>query len=161
MINYSGAILVHKRHVRDLIRSSDQELTIRLPVARTSSEVNPLFGDMTREANDTGSTIGPFACVWYDALSARSMGASGTGFERTVETLAGQYRNATAFAEIWLDDVLQDTEEPAGRTWFDEAKHIVHLNNKYDFLGEVRLGLATAAPYIMMVVLKGGAGYHE
>jgi hypothetical protein len=89
------------------------------------------------------------------------MGASGTGFERTVEALAGQYRNATTFAEVWLEDVLQDTEDPAGRTWFDEAKHIVYLGKKYDFLGEVRLGLATAAPYILMIVMKGGAGYHE
>jgi hypothetical protein len=160
MINIDGAVNVHKKHVKDLIKGSAQEVTIRLPVDRVSSGVNPYFGDSSRETDDTGDTKGPYKCLWHHALSARSVG-SPTGFETTVEVLAGQYRDATAFAEIWLEDVLTDEDDVMSPTWLDKAKDILYLDQKYDLLGESRLGLATAPPYILLVALKGSAGYNE
>lgn len=160
MINVKGAVEVHKNHCFDLIRSSEQELTLILPISRTASNVNPLFGDFSRESDYTGTEKGPYKCIWHDALSARSVGP-GTGYEPTRELVMGQYRNATAFAELWLEDVLQDISEPSGKTWFDEAKTVLYSGKYFQSLGEVRVGLATAAPYILLVVLKGGGNDEE
>jgi len=158
-MNVKGAVKAHRTHSKKLIRGSEQELTLLLPVARVSSNVNPLFGDPTRETDDSGSTIGPLKCLWYDALSAKSQSATGSGFEQSIQNLAGQYRDATAFAELWLEDVLTDPDDANSKTWFDEAKEIIYLGKKFQVLAEIRLGLATTAPYILMIVLKGGAGY--
>lgn len=160
MIKTTGAVALHKRHCKDLIRNSEQEAYVRLPVDRVSSAVNPLFGDLTRENDVSGETVGPFKCIWYDAFSAKSLNQT-TGLEAERNLLMGQYKTATAFAEFWLDDVLIDQGEPLGKTWFSKAKHIVFLNQLYEPLGEARLGLATVAPYILMIVLKGGTGYDE
>jgi hypothetical protein len=161
MINTAGAVTAHKKHVKGLIRGSTQEILVRLPAPVVSSGVNPLFGDFTREDADTGTERGPYKCLWYDALSARSMSSTGAGFETTVDRLAGQYREATAFAEMWLEDVLVDPLDISGHTWFDRAQTIVFDNMKYDYLGNVKIGLSTSAPYILLVVLKGGLGYAD
>jgi hypothetical protein len=158
-MNLAGAVASHKKLIYNLMNQSEQELTIRLPVARVSSGVNPLFGDSTRETDKTGTELGPIKCIWYDALSARSTGI--TGYSMLNELVTGQYKSATAFAEVWLDDVLIDPANPKGKTWIDKAKHIIYLDNIYEPIGEIRLGLATAAPYILMIVLKGAAGYDE
>ena len=161
MIKTSGALRLHKKHTKDLIRNSDQEVLIRLPVDRVSASVNPLYGDFDRETDSTGTEYGPFPCLWYDALSARSMSSTGTGFEQTIDRMAGQYRDATAFAELWLEDVLVDPKDVSGDTWLDRAKELVNDNKRFQLLGNVRLGIATTNPYILMVVLKGGVGYAE
>lgn len=155
----AGAVASHKKQTYNLISQSEQELIIRLPVTRVSSGVNPLFGDTTRETNSTGTEIGPIKCIWYDALSSRSTGV--TGYNFLSELSQGQYKGASAFAEVWLDDVLLDPAFPKGKTWIDKAKNIIYLDNLYEPIGEIRLGLATAAPYILMIVLKGAAGYDE
>jgi hypothetical protein len=159
MIKTSGALRLHKKHTKDLIRNSTQELIVRLPVELVSSNVNVLYGDFERETDSTGTEYGPFPCLWYDALSARSLSSTGTGFEPTVQSLVGQYRDATAFAELWLEDVLVDPKDISGDTWLDRAKEIVNENKRFQLLGNVRLGIATTTPYILMVVLKGGVGY--
>lgn len=157
----TGAVQQHKNQTHNLFKASEQELLIRLPVPRVSAGVNPLFGDFTRETDTTGEEIGPIKCIWYDALSGRNTGQSGTGFEIAREAMAGRYRHATAFAEVWLDDVLVDLSKPRGETWVDYAKDIVYLDNIYEPIGEVRLGLATATPYILMIVLRGSAGLED
>ncbi len=160
-ISVKGIVGIHKRHTKDLIKQSEQKITLRFPVTRTSSSVNPLFGDFTRETDTTGITRGPFNCLWYDALSSKSMSSTGAGFEQTVERLSGQYRGATSFAELWLEDVLVDPTDVSGKTWFDSAQTVLYSGQKFKVLGEVRLSLSTSAPYILMVVLKGGQGYSE
>ena len=161
MIQTSGALSLHRKHTRDLIRHSGQEVLVRLPVDRVAVGVNPLYGDFDRETDSTGDTVGPFKCLWYDALSSRSMSSTGTGFEQAVSALAGDYRDATAFAEFWIDDVLVDPTDISGHTWLDRAKELVNDNKRFQLLGNVRLGLATTTPYILMVVLRGGVGYAE
>ena len=89
------------------------------------------------------------------------MSSTGTGFEQTVDRLAGQYRDATAFAELWLEDVLVDPKDISGDTWLDRAKELINDDKRFQLLGNVRLGIATTNPYILMVVLKGGVGYAE
>jgi hypothetical protein len=160
VLNVKGAVKIHKKHTFDLIRGSEQEITVRLPVAKTSSGVNPLFGDFARETDYTGDEEGPFKCIWHDALSARAVGP-GTGLEPTRQLVVGQYKNATAYAELWLDDVLVDPSLKTGKTWFDISKVVVYEDKFFTVLGEIRTGLATAAPYICIIVLKGGSGYDE
>lgn len=155
-LDVGGAVAAHKKFSKELIRGSDQELLIRLPEPRITSGVNPLFGSSDREVGKTGDTKGPFKCIWFDALSAR--GTSSTGHEFGVERLMGQFREATAFAEVWLEDVLEDLADNAGATWFDKSQDVIYQGKSYEHIGEVRTGLATSAPYILMVVLKGGLG---
>src|SRR5258706_10219356 len=94
---------MHKKSLRKLISMSEVELTIQLPVPPDSSNVNPLFGNMSRETSQAGESKGPYSCLWYDAYSARTMGRGETsGIERVIESTPGQFRDATAFAEVWL-----------------------------------------------------------
>ncbi len=151
---------MHKRSLHKLISMSEVELIVELPVPRITTGVNPFFGDTTRESNETGERIGPFNCLWYDAYTAKSMGKSeSTGIETIVESAAGQFRDATAFAEVWLQDVLLDQNNPAGQTWFDKALLVLSQGKKYNLLGYVKLGLSVSTPYSAVVGLKGMLGY--
>lgn len=139
---------------------SEVSLIVQLPVPPQTSNVNPLFGDMNREVSQAGETKGPYSCLWYDAYSARSMSRGETGgIERIVESSAGQFRDATAFAEVWLQDILLDQNNPAGQTWFDKALFVICQGKKYKVLGYVKLGLSVSTPYSAVVGLKGGLGY--
>lgn len=156
----SRTVDMHKRSLRKLISMSEVELIVQLPVPPTSSGVNPLFGNMNSENNETGETKGPYSCLWYDAYSARTMGRGETsGIERVIESTPGQFRDATAFAEVWLQDVLLDQNNPAGQTWFDKALFVVCQGKKYKVLGYVKLGLSVSTPYSAVIGLKGGLGY--
>ena len=161
MVNVTGAVNAHKRHVKSLIYSSTEEVIVRLPVDLVDSGVNPLYGDFNRETDATGTERGPFKCLWYDALSAKSMSSTGSGFETVIQGMAGQYESATAFIEIWLDDVLVDISERSGATWLSRAAHIIYDKHRFEYLGDVRIGLSTTSPYILMAALKGGVGYDE
>lgn len=158
----TGTVNMHKRSLHRLINLSDVTLQIRLPVTNVAGTVNPLFGDLSRENNKTGDTVGPFNCLWYDAISAKSMGTGDTiGIEKVIEASPGQFREATAFAELWLQDVLIDQNDPLGPTWFDRALNVISLNRKYKVLGYAKLGLSVSVPYSLMVALKGGLGYDD
>jgi hypothetical protein len=160
MAIFGRTVQMHKNRVRRLISDSERTLTIKLPVPTQSSGVNPLFGNLNRETDVSGEEKGPYNCLWYDAYSARSIGVTNTGgIEKVVESTPGQFRDATAFAEVWLQDVLIDSNNPDGQTWFDKALHVVCQGKKYKVLGYVKLGLAVSAPYSAVVGLKGGLGY--
>ena len=158
-VNLKGLTLAYDQQTSQLIKGSSRELTLRLPVSRIASGVNFLFGDTTRETDDTGTVKGPFKCLWYDALSARSRSPS--GHETVVQRLAGQYQNATAFAELVLKDVLVKTTDIEGDTWFDRSKDILSNGQKYKYVASVRLGLSVGSPVIIMVILEGGRGYAD
>jgi len=85
--------------------------------------------------------------------------STSTGINLTVTAAAGQYSEATAFAEVWLEDVLIDVTQPNGETWFDRAKEVLHDGSAYQVLGVLRTGLATVSPYLALVALKGSTGY--
>lgn len=139
---------------------SEVELTVVLPVPKVSTSVNPLFGDMNRATNVAGEVKGPYSCLWYDAYSARTMGKNdSSGIETVIESTPGQFRDATAFAEVWLQEVLLDQNNPAGQTWFDKALFIECQGKKYNLLGYVKLGLSVSTPYSAVVGLKGMLGY--
>lgn len=160
-MRYNKIVDVHKRQAKLLIRASDLTAVVRLPVAKTTSG-NPLFGDFSRETSTAGVEKGPFQCLWYDALTAKSMGKQDSkGVERIVENSPGQFREATAFAEFWLEDVLVDPSNPGGQTWFDQSQHVVVGGQRYKFLGYAKLGLSVSEPYLLMVGLKGGVGFDE
>jgi hypothetical protein len=158
MPRVGGAVALHKRQVKSLIDQSEHRMTILLPTERLSSNQNPLFGDLGREAAITsGTEIGPIACLWLDALS---VGTGGTfGIETVVTRMAGHYTEATIFAEVWLDDILVDVDVPDGDTWLDQAKMIKKGNYYFQLLGYVRVGLPTVSPYIAVIAMKGGSGY--
>lgn len=152
----NGAIQAHKRSLDSLIHGSELFLTIRLMPPRVTSGVNILYGDATRETSKAGEIKGPFKCLWYDALS---VAIGGRGIETTVDKLAGQYKEADSFAELWLSDVLTDQADPFGVTWFDKAQAVVFNGKRFDYLGNAKLGLSTTAPYVIMIALKGAAGH--
>lgn len=155
------AVNIHKQQIKRLIYSSDVSLIVKLPVP-TSSTGNPLFGDMTREGNEAGVEKGPFYCLWYDALSAKTLAESDSrGMEQIVLQSTGQFKEATSFAELWLDDLLINKADPAGQTWIDKAQYVASQGQKYSVLGYAKLGLSTSSPYILIVALKGGLGYVE
>ena len=160
-MNYNKIVDVHKRQSKNLIRSSNLSAVVRLPVTQTSSG-NPLFGDFSRETSTAGVEKGPFQCLWYDALTAKSMGKQDSkGVEKIVENSPGQFREATAFAEFWLEDVLIDPSDAGGQTWFDKSQNVVVGQQRFKFLGYAKLGLSVEAPYLLMVGLKGSLGYDE
>jgi len=159
-MNLSGAVNLHKKQAKALIRSSEQTVSLRLPVDRVSVSVNPLYGEFDRETDATGAEKGPYRCLWHDALSVRAMSQGmSTGINLVVTEAAGQYSEATAFAEVWLEDVLIDVTKPNGETWFDRAKEALHDESAYQVLGVLRTGLATVSPYLALVALKGSTGY--
>jgi hypothetical protein len=153
----NGIVNVHKRSLESLIHGSELFLTIRLMPPRVTAGVNLLYGDSSRESSKLGETKGPYKCLWYDALSARSF--SDSGIETTIEKLAGQYKEADSFAELWLQDILVTPDDYFGETWFDKAQIVVFNNKRFKYLGAAKLGLAITAPYIVMVALKGSVGY--
>lgn len=152
----NGVVQAHKQNLNSLIHGSELFLTVRLMPPRTSAGVNILYGDPTRETSKAGETKGPFKCLWYDALAIIS---GPRGVEPIVQQLAGQFKEADSFAELWLGDVLVDTSDPFGNTWFDKAQAVVFNGKRFDYLGSAKLGLSTTAPYIIMVALKGAAGH--
>lgn len=157
MPNLNGAVIVHKRSLENLIHGSELFLTIRLMPPRVTTGVNLLYGDSTRESSKSGETKGPYKCLWYDSLSARSF--SDSGIETTIDQLAGQYKEADSFAELWLQDILITPNDYFGETWFDKAQIVVFNGRRFEYLGAAKLGLAITAPYVLMVALKGAAGY--
>jgi len=162
---YGGIVKVHKKALATLIENSGVQVTLRLAAPVVQTGVNPLFGDFTRETAKTGETKGPYSCLWYDALTLnrRSQMAMfrGKGMESTIEQLAGQYREADFFAELVLQDVLIDQNNPNGLTWFDRAQWVINQGNRYKFLGAVKFSLATAQPYAIVCALKGAANYTD
>lgn len=159
MPQVNSLVQLHKQSVKGLIYNSDISLLIRLPAPIVSTGVNVLYGQPQRETLSTGDTKGPFKCLWYDALTAKTKGDNGV--ETTISQLAGQYREADTFAEVWLQDVLVDTTDPYGLTWFDKARWVIIGNKRYKFLGSAKLGLATSAPYFLMIALQGAVGYAD
>ena len=158
-VDFRGLRNAYDVQTKQLINGSNQTLTIRLPVVRISAGQNVLYGDLDRETDETGTVKGPYKCLWYDALTAR--GTSRSGPESIIHRLAGQYQSATAFAELRLEDVLIDSGVPAGDTWFDRGRDILHDSQKFKYLASVRLGLSVGSPVLIMVVLEGGRGYAD
>jgi len=160
---YGGIVKLHKKALATLIENSGVQITLRLAAPVVQAGVNPLYGDFGRETAKTGQTLGPYNCLWYDALTLnrRSQMAMfrGKGMESTIEQLAGQYREADFFAELVLQDVLIDQNDPNGLIWFDKAQWVINHGNRYKFLGAVRFSLATADPYAIVVALKGATNY--
>lgn len=160
---YQGIVNVHKRALSTLIKNSNVQITLRLAAPVTSVGVNPLFGDFNRELAKTGETKGPYNCLWYDALtlSRRSQLGMfrGKSMESTVEQLAGQYREADFFAELVLQDVLINQNDPHGLTWFDRAQWVINSGKRYKFLGAVKFSLSNSAPYAIVCALKGSVDY--
>jgi hypothetical protein len=160
---FDGIVKLHKRALSMVIENSNVEITLRLAAPVTSVGVNPVFGDFNRELAKTGTTLGPYKCLWYDALTLnrRSQMAMfrGKGMESTIEQLAGQYREADFFAELVLQDVLVDENNVNGLTWFDKCQWVINRGNRYKFLGAVKFSLATAEPYAIVVALKGATDY--
>lgn len=154
---------LHKKSVINLINGSNNSIVLRYAATRVSAGVNPVFGDMTRETSMSGITQGPFPCLWYDALAAKSF--SSTSNESIIQKLAGQYEEATVFVEVVLDSILEDPTNPFGFTFFDRCQYVIlqtnvpSQNNKFKFLGGMKLGLGTAQPYIFMAALKGAVGF--
>ena len=161
MPNLTRLVEMHKRAIKSVIEQSDVQVTVRLPVAITAGSVNPFFGDPARENNITGKEIGPFNCLWYDAFSVRSSSPSGGSIERMVEQSAGQFREADAFIQVWLEDVITDPNDIYSLTYFDQALHVIVLNKRYKILGLAKTGLSTSSPYILTVALRGGLGYED
>ncbi len=160
-IDLAGLRNIYDAQIKALVAGSSQKITLRLPVARVSSSVNVFLGDTDRETDTSGTVKGPFNCLWYDALSARSRGVSGSGHESVVQELAGQYQSAVAFAELRLADVLVDTSDLVGDTWFDRAQDVLYEGQKFKYAASVRLGLSVGSPVLIMVVLEGGRGYAD
>jgi len=160
---FDGIVKLHKRALAMVIENSNVEITLRLAAPVVTTGVNPLYGDFGRELAKTGTTLGPYKCLWYDALTLnrRSQMAMfrGKGMESTIEQLAGQYREADFFAELVLGEVLVDQNDTNGLTWFDKCQWVINRGNRYKFLGAVRFSLATADPYAIVVALKGAANY--
>lgn len=156
MQTLNGAINAHKRSLEKLIHGSELSLTIRLMPPRTTVGVNLLYGDPNRETSKLGEVKGPYKCLWYDALS---ISTSDRGIETTVDKLAGQYKEADSFAELWLSDVLVSPNEPFGLTWFEKAQAVIFNGHRFDYLGAAKLGLSTTAPYVIMIALKGAASH--
>lgn len=152
----NGIVNAHKRSLDNLIHGSELSLTVRLMPPRDTTGVNLLYGNPSRETSKLGETKGPFKCLWYDALT---IALSVRGMEATVSQIAGQYREADAYAELWLNDVLIDQSNIFGLTWFEKAQAVICNGQRFDYLGGAKLGLATTAPYIIMVALKGSAGH--
>lgn len=155
MQTLNGIVNAHKRSLEKLIHGSELSLTIRLMPPRITSGVNLLYGDPTRESSKLGQVKGPYKCLWYDAIN---VGSSDRGIESTVERLAGQYREADSFAELWLADVLVSVTDVFGLTWLEKSQAIIFNGKRFEYLGSAKLGLATVAPYIIIVALKGAAG---
>ena len=163
MALFDGIVKLHKRALAMVIENSNVEITLRLAAPVVTTGVNPLYGDFGRELAKTGTTLGPYKCLWYDALTLnrRSQMAMfrGKGMESTIEQLEGQYREADFFAELVLGEVLVDQNDTNGLTWFDKCQWVINRGNRYKFLGAVRFSLATADPYAIVVALKGAANY--
>lgn len=162
---YQGIVKLHKKALATIIENSDVQITLRLAAPIVQTGVNPLYGDFGRETAKTGDTKGPYNCLWYDALTLnrRSQMAMfrGKGMESTIEQLAGQYREADFFAELLLQDVLVDQNDPNGLTWFDKTQWVINHGNRYKFLGAVRFSLATSQPYAIVCALKGATNYTD
>jgi len=156
---YGGLVELHRKKIKNLIHSSDVEALIRLAVPKIAVNTNPLFGDFTRETSIAGETKGPYKCLYHDALSARSISRAATEVIKNVTI--GQYQEATSFLEIWLEDVLVDSYDISGLTWFDRADSVIIRNNRYNVLGSGRHGLSVADPYILLVALRGGVGVND
>jgi hypothetical protein len=160
---FDGVVRLHKRALSQLIENSAVQITLRFaaPIAQTG--VNPYFGDFSRETAKTGETIGPFKCLWYDALtlSRRSQMSMfrGKGMETTIEQLAGQYREADFFAELFLTDILVNQNDPFGLTYFDQCQWVINSGKRFKYLGSVKFGLANAVPYAIVCALKGATDY--
>lgn len=157
----AGVVKLHQRSIQNLINASDITLTIRLPLPVNPSNVNPLYGDLSRERNKTGQQMGPYNCLWYDAFSVRSTSPAGSNIEAMLEKAPGQFRDATAFAQLWLADILIDPTDVMGQTWLDRAQEVISQGRLYRVMGYTKTGLSTAVPYIATVALKGGLGYDD
>jgi len=162
---YAGIVKIHKRALATLIENSGVQVTLRLAAPVVHTGVNPLFGDFNRETAKTGETKGPYNCLWYDALTLNRRSQTGMfrgkGMESTIDQLAGQYREADFFAELVLQDVLVDQNNPNGLTWFDKAQWVINEGNRYKFLGAVKFSLSTAQPYAIVCALKGAVNYTD
>lgn len=151
---------LHKALIINLIRSSSRSLTFRFAAPRVQTGVNPVFGDPNRETSKAGETKGPFPCLWYDSLTAKSFGP--TGLEPMISKLAGQFEDATEFCEVILDDVLEDVNNPSGLTWFDRAQYIIADHGKrFKYLGGIRIGLSVAHASIYFAALRGATGFDD
>lgn len=161
MPNLARLVGMHKQVIKALIDQSDVQVSIRLPIAQLPGATNPFFGNPARENNITGQTLGPFNCLWYDAFSVRSSSPSGGSIERMMEQSPGQFREADAFIQVWLEDVLTDPSNVYSLTYFDQALHIIIFKQRYKVLGVAKTSLSTSAPYILTVALRGGLGYED
>lgn len=160
--NFQGTAAIHKNLSQALIASSSETLVVRMPVARISTGVNPFLGDTSRETVHSGVESSDIQCLWMDAISRLSLQSTNSqGIELAIQAMAGQYQDATSFAEVWLEDILNDTSDPYGTTLLDSAKEVVYRNQRYQVLGYARIGLPITAPYLAVIALKGGKGDND
>jgi hypothetical protein len=145
----AGAVAVHQNTAESLIDSSTIEIYIRVKAALSSPSTGAsMFADL--DDAESATLQGPFKSLWVDADSARV----GTGSREG--NLIARYSTADVVIKVKLSDVLIDTTDPYGQTYFDQALDVVYNDRNFQVLGYDRYGLGTVPPYIIAVALRGG-----
>lgn len=145
----SAAAARHKRIALDLIRSSDVSLKVRVRAARSPASGASYFADLDSAQPELADSVA-IPCLWHDSTTS----VTSSSRERSMQ-LMGKYPAAVAFAEVVLEDVLEDPDDVRGETLFDTGKDVVFQGQKFKVLAVERYGMANTAPYLAAVVLAG------
>lgn len=145
----AGAVAAHRNMAESLIDSSEIEIYVKVKSARTSPTTGAsMFADL--DDAESSELMGPFKALWVDADSARV----GTGSREG--NLIGRFSTADVVIKVMLSDVLTDTTDPYGQTYFDQALDVIYNDRAFQVLGYDRYGLGTTPPYIIAAALRGG-----
>lgn len=145
---FQNAAIQHRSLFNALVESSDRTLTIKVSQERSETGGSSMFGDFTTTPTETVEH-GPFSCLWYDTPTLSTAG------NRTSFSLTGFYPEMKAVALLKLKDILTNPSDPYSETYIDKARYVVSAGRTYRVLGLERDGMATAMPYIALVVLSG------
>ena len=144
----AGAVATHKNIAESLINSSEIEIYIEVKAAKSSPSTGAsMFANLDDAV--TSELRGPFKALWTDADSARA------GVNSREGHLIARYSTAEVVIKVMLLDVLTDTTDPYGQTYFDQALHVIYNDRDFQVLGYDRYGLGTTPPYIIAVALRG------
>lgn len=144
----TGIVTKHKALSKQVIYASEVTASVKIK-DQTPTTVSgaPMFSPLS--TSQTYETKGPYKCTWIDADFRRAT-------HRSQEAqIAGKFNNADIVAKFWLEDVLVDTTQPYGATYFDQADHVVMAGKRYQVLGYDRYGMGLSPPYMIAVVLEG------
>lgn len=143
----------HKEMAVAMVRASQETLSVVIPVApRTTSAGATLFADMADPAADDTNTVGPFNCLWHDAVGVE------TSDRWKVSVLMGQYPEAKAYVVVVLEDVMVDQIAPIdlhGEHYFHVGRDVTHRGQRYKVLATEKHGMANMEPYLLVAVLAG------